>query len=88
MSNDEVERLYEAVREVLGKAIASGGTTLRDEQYVRADGESGEFAQQLQAYDRAGDPCARCGTPLTRIVVAQRGTHVCSLCQVEGANVD
>jgi formamidopyrimidine-DNA glycosylase len=83
LSGDEVERLHEAVREVLGRAIVSGGTTLRDEQYVGADGEAGEFAQQLQAYDRAGDPCARCGTSIVRIVVAQRGTHLCPHCQPE-----
>ena len=81
LSDDEVERLHRAIREVLGRAIVSGGTTLRDAQYVRADGESGEFAQQLQAYDRAGAPCARCGTPIVRIVVAQRGTHLCPQCQ-------
>lgn len=80
LSCEEVERLYKAIRKVLGNAIALGGTTLRDEQYVRADGESGDFAQQLQAYDRAGIPCARCGAPIVRIVVAQRGTHLCPRC--------
>jgi formamidopyrimidine-DNA glycosylase len=86
LSNEEAGRLFKAIREVLGKAIALGGTTLRDEQYVRADGESGDFAQQLKAYGRAGDPCARCGTPMARIVVAQRGTHLCPHCQVEIIN--
>ena len=83
LSGDEVARLHEAVKEVLGKAIVSGGTTLRDEQYVGTDGEAGEFAQQLKAYDRTGDPCSRCGTPIVRIVVAQRGTHLCPHCQPE-----
>ncbi|MFP5503572.1 MAG: zinc finger domain-containing protein, partial [Candidatus Sericytochromatia bacterium] len=41
----------------------------------------GEPEPYLQVYDRAGQPCPRCGTPISRIVVAGRGTHLCPRCQ-------
>ena len=43
---------------------------------------SGGFQFSLHAYQRTGDPCERCGTPIQRIVVGQRGTHFCPKCQV------
>jgi formamidopyrimidine-DNA glycosylase len=77
----EVARLHKAIRVVLASAIASGGTTLEDEAYRRANGQAGEFAGKLAAYGRAGQPCLRCGRTIERIKVSQRGTHFCPRCQ-------
>ena len=77
----EVRRLHRAIRSVLRAAIASGGTTLQDAAYRQADGSAGEFFDRLGVYGRMGQPCLRCGTPVERIKVSQRGTHFCPRCQ-------
>ena len=77
----EVRRLHQAIRSVLRAAIASGGTTLPDRIYQQADGRAGEFAGWLVVYGQAGQPCPRCGAPVERIRVGQRGTHFCPCCQ-------
>jgi len=68
-----------AVREVLGSAIAQGGTTLRD--YVNGDGASGYFQQSLCVYGRGGEPCIRCGSPVRVSRTGQRSTFHCPNCQ-------
>ena len=75
----EVERIVACIREVLGEAIGVGGTTLRD--YVNAEGKPGYFKQQLYVYERAGEPCRRCTTPIRQRVQAQRSTYWCPACQ-------
>ena len=72
-------RVVAAVREVLGQAIRQGGTTLRD--YVNADGTPGYFRQELFVYERAGEPCRRCATPIRHCVQGQRSTYFCPACQ-------
>ena len=73
------DRLAEAVREVLGRAIAEGGTTLRD--YADGEGNAGYFQVSLAVYGREGEPCPRCGAPIRRIVQANRSTFYCPHCQ-------
>ena len=73
------QRLHQAVREVLRQAVRDGGTTLQD--FRDADGQYGAFQHRLQVYDRAGEPCARCGRSIRRIVQAGRGTFYCPGCQ-------
>lgn len=75
----EWARIVAAVREVLGQAIRQGGTTLRD--YVNADGAPGYFRQELFVYERAGEPCRRCATPIRHCVQGQRSTYYCPGCQ-------
>lgn len=73
-------RLHEAIRDVLATAIEHRGTTLRN--YRVGDGAPGENKERLHVYGRgAGAPCLTCGTPLERIVVGQRGTMFCPVCQ-------
>lgn len=71
--------LAEVIKEVLSKAIKAGGTTLRD--FYGGDGEAGYFQQQLEVYDRAGEPCSRCDRPVSSIVQGQRSTYYCKNCQ-------
>ena len=73
------ERLLGALRAVLEEALEAGGTTLRD--FFNAEGEAGEFAVSLRVYDRAGEPCGRCGRRIRRIVQAGRSTFFCPGCQ-------
>jgi formamidopyrimidine-DNA glycosylase len=83
LSADEAARLWRAIKTVLRGAIRAGGTTLDDGGFVGATGETGRFAPRLAVYGRAGEDCPRCGTAVDRIVVAQRGTHICPRCQVD-----
>lgn len=75
------DRLAEAIRAVLGRAVALGGSTLRD--FHDAHGQGGTFQDQAQVYGRADQPCRRCGPPATvqRLVQAQRATYFCRRCQ-------
>lgn len=72
-------RLAQAVKQVLGEAIAQGGTTLRD--FVGGDGKPGYFKQALRVYSRAGLPCLQCQTVLKESRLGQRSTVYCSRCQ-------
>ncbi|HVN03633.1 MAG TPA: bifunctional DNA-formamidopyrimidine glycosylase/DNA-(apurinic or apyrimidinic site) lyase [Bryobacteraceae bacterium] len=76
---DRVKRLHAAIVEVLTQAIAKGGSSISD--YVDAEGRSGFFQFEHRVYQRTGEPCVTCGTPVRRIWVAQRGTHYCPKCQ-------
>ena len=71
--------LADAIRDVLGRAIEAGGTTLRD--FYGGDGEPGYFRQQLEVYDREGEHCRTCNTIIRAIVQGQRSTYYCKNCQ-------
>jgi formamidopyrimidine-DNA glycosylase len=74
-------RLVVAIRDVLGEAIAAGGSTLRD--YRHTDGSLGYFQHAFAVYGREGEPCVRpgCGGIVNRIVQAGRSTFYCGRCQ-------
>ncbi len=80
LTRPERARLYRAIRRVLERAIAVGGTSI-DVMYKRVNGASGGFQDSLRAFDRTKRPCRRCGTPIVKTVVGQRGTHYCPNCQ-------
>jgi formamidopyrimidine-DNA glycosylase len=71
--------LTAAIKNVLEEAIAIGGTTLRD--YVNADGIPGYFRQKLYVYERDGQPCRLCTTPIKHFVQGGRSTYWCPVCQ-------
>ncbi len=71
--------LADAVREVLSRAIAEGGTTLND--FTDGAGNEGYFQVSLSVYGREGEPCDRCGGPIRRLVQSRRSTFYCPRCQ-------
>lgn len=75
----EVARLVPLIREVLAEAIEAGGSSLRD--YRQADGELGYFQHTFRVYDREGQPCTTCGTPIARLVQSGRSSFHCPNCQ-------
>jgi len=79
VSLERFERLAETIKTVLAAAITQGGTTLRD--FVSGTGEPGYFAQRLNVYGRAGEPCRHCGLQLRQIVLGQRASVYCAVCQ-------
>lgn len=79
LTTEEIVRLHAAIQAVLTMGIEHGGTTFGRHQDIW--GEAGRNRAHLAVYQRAGEPCLRCGTLLARLVVAQRGTHFCPACQ-------
>jgi formamidopyrimidine-DNA glycosylase len=79
ISKPRAARLLEAVRNTLERALALGGSTLRD--FRDAHGMDGEFQAEARVYGREGQDCSRCGGIVRRIVQAQRSTYFCAGCQ-------
>lgn len=79
LSRPKLERLVASIREVLADSIREGGTTLRD--FLNSDGNPGYFKQRLFVYERKGEPCRRCATPIRHAVMGQRATYWCPGCQ-------
>jgi len=79
LSKSEWNKLHKAIVETLTSAVEAGGSSIKS--YVNGQGEMGMFQQQLLAYGRENQPCASCGTLLTKFVVGGRGTHICPKCQ-------
>jgi formamidopyrimidine-DNA glycosylase len=75
----EYDRLRLMLRQVLRHAIRLGGSSVSD--YVDANGKRGFFQLEHCVYQRTGEPCRKCKTPIRRILVAGRGTHYCPNCQ-------
>ena len=73
-----LRRLAAAIPQVLGEAVAAGGSSLRD--FVSPDGTLGYFSARFDVYDREGRPCA-CGGRVKRIVQGGRSTFYCPRCQ-------
>jgi formamidopyrimidine-DNA glycosylase len=81
LSREDLDRLLQAVRAVLGAAIDHGGTTLDDLAYLLPDGRAGDNLTRLRVYGRTELPCIVCGTPIERVLVRARSTHFCPNCQ-------
>ncbi len=75
----QIPLLVAMIKDVLEASIRVQGTTLRD--YRTTNGEVGAYLDELKAYGQEETPCARCGTPISKIVVGGRGTHFCPNCQ-------
>jgi formamidopyrimidine-DNA glycosylase len=86
----QVERLFDAIRDILSEAIAAGSTVPLNFTAGKTDGlfyfgKAAEapdyYEERLAVYDRAGKPCLNCGSPIRRIVQAARSTFFCKECQ-------
>ncbi|MEY4676822.1 MAG: hypothetical protein RLZZ470_1329, partial [Pseudomonadota bacterium] len=72
-------RLHQAIKQVLARAVAQGGSSLRD--FSNAQGQNGYFQLEAMVYDRAGEACRVCSSTIKRIVQGQRSTFFCPACQ-------
>lgn len=77
LTETEANRLHAVIRAVLEEATDGGGTT--SDNYVDTDGRVGRYTPRV--YDRAGEPCSRCGGTLLRTKITGRGTTYCPACQ-------
>jgi formamidopyrimidine-DNA glycosylase len=75
LTQEQAGRLLESIRTVLRDGILRNGASI-DWVY-----RGGDFQNYFRVYQRTGEPCPACGTPIARIIVGQRGTHFCPYCQ-------
>ena len=81
LSDDDLKRLLDGIKKSMTDSLAAGGSTARN--YVKADGTRGDYLDKFAAvYNRADQPCLRCGHDIVKIRVAGRGTHYCPNCQM------
>lgn len=81
LPGQRTQRLAPCVRDVIGEAIAAGGSSLRD--FASTSGELGYFQHSFDVYGREGQPCRRpgCDGQVQRIVQSGRSTFFCARCQ-------
>lgn len=79
ISRPRADRLHAAIMDVLTRALAQGGSSLRD--FVSAEGKTGYFQLQAAVYGRAGQPCRVCQSTIRSLVQGQRTTFFCPTCQ-------
>ncbi|MEJ5359585.1 MAG: DNA-formamidopyrimidine glycosylase [Desulfobacterales bacterium] len=81
----EAHRLHRAIRRVLRRGLENLGTSLGTGKanYYSVGGRRGRNRDALRVFRRTGEPCPRCGTPIVRIILHGRGTHLCPRCQPE-----
>jgi len=79
LTGPEWQKIGQAAREILTKAIACRGTSISDWRDLY--GQPGEYQHCLQVYGREGERCFRCGGPVVRLKLSGRGTYFCSACQ-------
>ena len=77
----DISRIHTSMKDVLGEAVAAGGSTLGDGQYVGVDGQPGTFAECHGVHARAGEPCLVCGSLIRTGTVGQRSAYWCPRCQ-------
>jgi formamidopyrimidine-DNA glycosylase len=80
LTRAQVAALLDGVRDVLGEALAQGGTSF-DSLYVDVNGQSGYFSRFLAVYGQADRPCPRCATPIRRESFMNRSSYSCPQCQ-------
>ena len=79
LTKKEILAIQEQAIATLEEAIKAGGTTIRS--YVNSQGDMGMFQQELYVYGQENKACKKCGTEITKMKVAGRGTHICPTCQ-------
>lgn len=79
----EIKALHRSIRRVLRQGIRNSGTSLGSGRgnFVTPDKKGGGNQSRLKVFQQTGSPCPRCGRAIQRIIVAQRGSHVCGQCQ-------
>lgn len=76
---DDCTRLCQAIKQELTRAIAVGGTTLKD--FIQPDGTHGYFSQELKLYGKKKQNCPNCKTPLEARIITGRNSIFCPNCQ-------
>jgi formamidopyrimidine-DNA glycosylase len=75
----QCDAIARSLTRVLKRSIATGGSSISD--FVGPDGADGKYQDERHVYARTGEPCKRCGTSITRVVLGARSAHFCATCQ-------
>lgn len=73
--------LHKNIIKLIKESLLHGGSTAKDNKYIHPDGSTGQHQYYFRVYQREGEPCLVCQTPIKRIVVGARGTFYCPKCQ-------
>jgi formamidopyrimidine-DNA glycosylase len=73
--------LHSFLIKIMTESIKNGGSTAKDNKYLHPDGSSGKHQFNFQVYQRTGEPCLICQTPIERVNLGGRGTFYCRKCQ-------
>lgn len=79
LSRDKADVLVTEIKKILTLSIEKGGSSISD--FAQASGESGYFQNTFKVYDRAGDKCFTCTSPIKSEILGGRNTFWCSRCQ-------
>jgi len=79
LTDEELKEIYQAMKEILAKAIKLGGESISD--FRRISGERGYFDKERKVYRREDEKCSRCGTIIKRVKLVGRSAHFCPTCQ-------
>lgn len=81
LSRRESGALYHAVKKIIEEGIRYKGSSGKDESYLLPDGSRGGYQARFRVYQREGQPCIRCSSPIKRSVLGGRSSFACPACQ-------
>ena len=81
LTEEEIKKLFFSLKKILNLAIEYHGSTISDEMYRDIFGKEGKYGGIRKVYQREGEKCLRCGTPILRTIQANRSTFYCPKCQ-------
>lgn len=81
VSKIKAKILHQKVIDLIKESLSHGGSTAKDNKYIHPDGSAGQHQYFFRVYQRAGESCLICKTPIKRITVGGRGTFFCPKCQ-------
>jgi formamidopyrimidine-DNA glycosylase len=79
LKEEEIKKIFEAMKKILKKGIESGGESISD--FRQITGEKGKFDEQRKVYKREGEKCFRCGAKIKRMKFGERSSYFCPSCQ-------
>ena len=77
----QAKLIHKFLIEIMRQSVLAGGSTARDNKYLRPDGTAGKNQFFFRVYERKGEPCLKCGTKIEYIKLGARGTFFCPKCQ-------
>jgi formamidopyrimidine-DNA glycosylase len=81
ISQEKAQKLYHFLLAIMHQSILAGGSTAKDNGYIKPDGSKGSNQFSFRVYDKKGKPCQNCQTPIKYIKLGGRGTFFCQKCQ-------
>ena len=85
ISFEKIDRLQQAIKDVLNQGLQNLGTTLGTGKanFYSVSRKGGKNKDRLNVFRRENENCYICGNQIIKLVVAQRGTHICPTCQIK-----